>query len=212
MSIATPPYSQTIALPSLGTLTKLFAGGLAGLAVWEFWGRIIAPLVIGGPLEPQGLVMALSGSLLGIGLSKTVATGIHFAIGIAAYPIAYWIISRLLPRWGAIFDVGVWAIFTAYLVSILLAGKATGTILLLWVMVTFVSASRFFNPSATAKDAISWGNFAWFNALGIMAPIAGMPFLLIGAADKLSLMSWAGHVVYGAIAVIVFEWLNRGKR
>lgn len=211
MSAATPGFSHAPALPSTATLGKLFTGGLAGLVLWEIWGRLIAPLVIGGPLEPQGLVMALSSSLLGIGLSKTVATAIHFAIGIAAYPIAYWIVSRLLPRWGAILDIGVWVIFSAYIVTVLMAGKASGAIMLLWALVTLFAASRFFNPSALAANAISWGNFAWFNALGIMAPIAGMPFLLIGAADKLSLMSWAGHVIYGAAAVMVFEIWNRKK-
>ena len=211
MSIASPANSATITVPSTLTAGKLFAGGLAGLAAWEFWGRIMAPAVIGGPLEPQGLVMALSGSLLGIGLSKGIATIIHFAIGIAAYPVAYWVVSRLLPRWGAIFDIGVWGLFSAYLASVLMAGTASGAIVLLWALVTIVSISRMFNRSARVADAISWGNFAWFTALGIMAPIAGMPFLLIGAADKLSAMSWGGHVVYGIVAVLVFETLARRK-
>ena len=105
MSAATPNLTrENTFLPSMATLGHLFAGGLAGLLLWEVWGRLIAPLVIGGPLEPQGLVIALSGSLLGLTLSKGVATAIHFAIGISAYPIAYWAVSRLIPRWGAVLD------------------------------------------------------------------------------------------------------------
>lgn len=57
MSAATPSFSHAPAPPSTATLGKLFAGGLAGLVLWEIWGRLIAPLVIGGPLEPQGLVL-----------------------------------------------------------------------------------------------------------------------------------------------------------
>lgn len=199
------PDDRASLVPSPVTVSYLLAGGLAGLLAWEIWGRLIAPLVIGGPLEPQGLVTALSSTLLGVGLSKGVATAIHFAIGIAAYPAAYWVVSRIIPRWGMVFDIGVWLAFSMYFAWLLMSGTASGTAALLWFFVTFLAASRMFNPSSLLRGALSWGSFAWFNALGIMAPIAGMPFLLLGAADKLSLMSWAGHVVYGVVAVLVFE-------
>lgn len=205
------PGGRAHFVPSAATVSMLLAGGLAGLLAWEVWGRLIAPLVIGGPLEPQGLVIALSSSLLGISLSKGVATAIHFAIGIAAYPAAYWLVSRLIPRWGALFDIAVWLAFSLYFAWALMSGTASGTAALLWLFVTVLAASRMVNPYATLRDALSWGNFAWFNALGLMAPLAGMPFLLLGAADKLSLMSWAGHVVYGLVAVLVFETMLRRR-
>lgn len=199
------------AFPAPATLAGLFAGGLAGLLAWEIWARLLAPLVIGGPLEPHGLVIALGNAVFGIGLSKGMAMAIHFAVGIAGYPLAYWIVSRMLPRWGALFDGGVWLVFSGYVGWLAMAGKVSGPILLLWALVTILSASRLLNRSALLADAISWGNFTWFNALGIMAPLAGMPFLLIGAADKLSLMSWAGHVIYGAVAVVSYELWMRFK-
>ena len=202
---------RTPGVPAPAIAAKLFAGGLAGLLAWEFWARLIAPAVIGGPLEPHGLVIALGASLFGIALPKGLAMTIHGAIGIFGYPLAYWIVSRMLPRWGAILDVGVWLIFSAYIAWLAMAGQVSGAALLLWALVTVLVASRLVNRSAIAADAISWGNFAWFNALGVMAPIAGMPFLLIGAADKLSLMSWAGHVIYGAVAVGLFELWRQSK-
>lgn len=198
-------------VPAAGTAAKLFAGGLAGLALWEIWGRVIAPMVMGGPLEPQGLVMALAGSLFGLTLPGAAATAVHIAIGVIGYPIAYWVVSRGFRRWAPVFDAAIWLGFTLFMVSLVAAGKASGTAFALWSLVTVLSATRLVNRNEVLANALSWGNFTWFNALGIMAPIAGMPFLLIGAADLLSLMSWAGHVIYGATAVLVFELWTRNK-
>jgi len=57
-------------------------------------------------------------------------------------------------------------------------------------------------------DALSWGSFTWFNALGVMAPLAGLPFLLLDGALLLSFMSWVGHMLFGCVAVVVFERLE----
>lgn len=197
------------AIPAAGTAVKLFAGGLAGLALWEIWGRLVAPMVMGGPLEPQGLVMALAGKLFGLSLPGGIATAVHVAIGVIGYPLAYWIVSRGFRRWAPVFDAGIWIAFILFMVTLVAAGKASGTAITLWSLVTVLSATRLFNRNEALANALSWGNFTWFNALGIMAPIAGMPFLLVGAADLLSLMSWAGHVIYGATAVLVFELWSR---
>jgi hypothetical protein len=93
-----------------------------------------------------------------------------------------------------------------------LTGKVTPFIAVLWVLVTALSATRFVNAHTLSADALSWGSFTWFNALGIMAPFAGQPFLLLTDYAPLSFMSWAGHVIYGAIAVLVFERLQRGSK
>ncbi len=198
-------------VPQVRQLLKLFAGGLIGLLVWEIWARYLTPPVAGFPLEPPELVRALIKHQTGVDISLTLATILHYAVGVAGYPIAYWIVSRGLRRWGAILDIGVWAIFTAYVGYMALAGTITAFIAVFWIGVTLLSATRYINRNALAADALSWGSFTWFNALGLMAPLAGQPFLLLTDFAPLSFMSWAGHVIYGAIAVLVFElWRSRG--
>ena len=197
------------AIPSGQTILRLLAGGLIGTLVWEVWARYLTPPVAGFPLEPPELVRLLIENQTGIAISLTAATILHWIVGIAGYPIAYWIISRGLRGWDFILDAAVWVIFTAYVAWGLLAGKATPFWGVFWIAVTLLTASRFINPNKIWRDAVSWGSFTWFNALGIMAPLAGQPFLLLSDFAPLSFMSWAGHVVFGGLAVLVFEYWNR---
>ena len=202
-AISIPP------IPDVPTLMRLFAGGLIGFLVWEVWAKYATPPVAGFPLEPPELVRALAEHQAGIKLSTPVATGLHWLIGIVGYPIAYWIISRGLRQWGAILDIGVWVIFSGYVAWMATTGKLTTFIGIFWILVTLLSATRVINRNAVSADALSWGSFTWFNALGIFAPLAGQPFLLLTDYASLSFMSWAGHVIYGASAVLVFEYLSR---
>ncbi|TCR60608.1 hypothetical protein [Bosea sp. BK604] len=50
-----------------------------------------------------------------------------------------------------------------------------------------------------------WGVCTYFIALGFFAPLAGLPFLLIGDNTVLSLMSLIGHAIYGRLLALVFE-------
>lgn len=204
---ARAPLISMPSIPDVQTLLRLFAGGLVGLLVWELWARYATPPVAGFPLEPPELVRSLIEHQTGITISLTLATILHYAVGVVGYPIAYWIVSRGLRSWGLILDVAVWLIFSAYVLWMAMSGKATGFIAFFWVLVTFLSATRFFNRNAVTADALSWGSFTWFNALGIFAPLAAQPFLLLTEFAPLSFMSWAGHVIYGAVAVLVFEKL-----
>ena len=204
-SIAVPP------IPDVRTLGRLALGGVAGLVVWEFWARVITVWVVGGPLEPPALIISLVQHWTGYELNYEVARALHYLVGVVGYPVAYWIVSRGLRNWAPIFDIGVWAIFTAYLVYAFAKGFGTPFMGAFWVLVTALSATRFFNPDSLIADSLSWGSFTWFNALGIMAPLAGLPFLLLDGGDWLSFMSWAGHVIYGAIAVYVFAKLAGTK-
>ncbi len=45
-----------------------------------------------------------------------------------------------------------------------------------------------------------------------MAPIGGLSFYLLGEGGELSYMSFVGHVIYGAIAVWLFERLEGNAR
>lgn len=201
--IAVPP------IPDMKTLGRLFLGGLAGLVVWEFWARVITVWVVGGPLEPPGLIISLVVTWTGYELNYEVARMLHYVVGIVGYPVAYWVISRGLRRWAPILDIAVWALFSAYLVFAVVKGFATTFMGSFWLFVTLLSLTRLINPNKLIADSLSWGSFTWFNALGIMAPLAGLPFLLLDGGDLLSFMSWAGHVIYGALAVYVYGRLSK---
>ena len=57
-----------------------------------------------------------------------------------------------------------------------------------------------------------WGTFTTFIALGIFAPLAGLPFMLLAWGGQLTVMSTIGHALYGAMAAHVTEMiLDRGR-
>lgn len=130
---------------------------------------------------------------------------IHYIVGIVGYPVAYYVISRSVKRWAVILDGGVWLAFTLYAVMLLVSGGLTSGIALLWLVVTAVTATRFVNPNKLVADCLSWGSFTWFNALGLMTPLAGLPFLLLDWGGGLSSMSYVGHVIFGFVAALNFE-------
>jgi len=53
-----------------------------------------------------------------------------------------------------------------------------------------------------------WGVVTYFIALGFFAPLAGLPFLLIGDNETLSIMSLIGHAGYGYVLSVVFGALE----
>jgi hypothetical protein len=201
--------SQGFSIPSAATLGRLFLGGFAGLMIWEIWARLITPLFLDGPLEPAGLVISLVKTWTGYDLPRFPAEVAHYVIGIIGYPTVYFLLSRLVKRWALLLDIGVWAIFTAYLAYSLATGPFDSWKLTFWVIVTGVTATRAVNPNSLIADCVSWGSFTWFNALGIMAPLAGLPFLLMEWGGGLSFMSYVGHIIYGFVAAYVFESLER---
>ena len=60
-------------------------------------------------------------------------------------------------------------------------------------------------------DGWIWGVITYFIALGFFAPLAGLPFLLIGENNHLSLMSLIGHAMYGYVLAVVFQALEAQK-
>lgn len=199
------PFSISPAL-----VARLFVAGFIGLMAWEVWARLLTPLVLDGPLEPAGLVISLSKAFLGWEPARLLAEAAHYVIGIVGYPVAYYIISRFLPRWPLVLDLLVWIAFTIFVVAKIAGGGFTTLMGGFWLVVTIATATRFINPDKLVADCLSWGSFTWFNALGIMAPLAGLPFLLMDWGGGLSFMSYVGHVIYGFIAAYVFErWQGR---
>lgn len=196
------------AIPSTAQRGRLFIGGYIALMAWEIWARTITDWVVGGPLEPPALVVSLVQNWTGYELRFSVATFIHYAAGIFGYPLAYYVISRSLKNWSLILDLGVFAVFTAFLGYRFTRNGFEPGNAVFWLLVGALALSRFVNPSRIWRESLSWGSFTWFNALGIMAPLAGLPFLLLDGAPLLSFMSWVGHILFGAIAAFVFETLE----
>ncbi|MGF1622625.1 MAG: hypothetical protein ACFCUR_18680 [Rhodomicrobiaceae bacterium] len=100
--------------------------GVASVIVWELWARAITPQLIGGPLEPAGLVQAV----FGLG-DRALAEAIHFVTGLIAYPLGYIFIARpvaktifpFLPWWMVALGYGaaLW-VFALYIMAHLIAG------------------------------------------------------------------------------------------
>lgn len=193
------------AIPSRRAIAWLLIGGFLGLMAWEIWARFITPLILGGPLEPAELVISLVRRWTGYELARFPAEVAHYTIGIVGYPVLYYIVSRSLKNWALVLDIGVWALFTLYIAGVAFTGGLMGGLVLFWLFVTALTATRFINPNSLLADCLSWGSFTWFNALGIMAPLAGLPFLLLEWGGGLSFMSYAGHIIFGFVASLVFE-------
>jgi hypothetical protein len=208
MTFATSLPTRGLHGPIAITLGRLALGGFAGLMIWEAWARLLTPLFLGGPLEPAGLVISLVRTWTGYELPRFPAEVMHYVIGIVGYPLTYFVVSRTLKRWGLVLDLSVWAFFTGFVAVRLVGGSLTLWDFSFWIIVSLMTATRAINPNALLANCISWGSFTWFNALGIMAPLAGLPFLLMDWGGGLSFMSYVGHVIYGFVAALVFEGIT----
>jgi hypothetical protein len=65
---------------------------------------------------------------------------------------------------------------------------------------------RSFGPIA---DGVIWGVLTTILALGVFAPLAGLPFLLLAQGAGPLTFSLLGHIAYAVAAVVVFERLER---
>ncbi len=133
---------------------RLVLAAAAAMAGWEIFAKGIAPLIMGGPLSPNGLIVSLIKSQIGIKPPGYVATVLHWATGLAAYPVGFLVLATVLPRIG-------------FLGQGMIVGIGT-----------------------------------WFLALGVFAPLAGLPFMLnFGTITWVSL--W-GHLAYGVTLAGLF--------
>ncbi len=197
--------SRRFEIPSVRTIANLMLGGLIGLAIWEVWARVLTKAVLGYPLEPAGLIDAIANHQLGLMVPYLLREALHYAVGIIGYPIVYYVISRYLKNWSLTLDAIVFATFSAGVLYYFAKGMGTTGHLIFWVIVTGFIATRFINGNIRLRDSIAWGTFTWLNALGLMAPLGGLSFYLLGEGGQLSFMSFAGHVIYGAVAAWIFE-------
>ncbi|PLU03261.1 hypothetical protein BMJ34_01665 [Sinorhizobium medicae] len=120
-------------------LVTIVVAGLAADFAWEFWARVITPMLVGGPLEPAALIQSVFGFQ-----NRFLAEVIHAVVGVVFYPIGYLFIARplqrlVLPGLPLIltalgFGTGLW-IFALYIMAHLIAGLPAflGFIPLTWV-------------------------------------------------------------------------------
>jgi hypothetical protein len=196
---------RRLEIPKLSTLINLMIGGLIGLIVWEVWARVLTKAVLGYPLEPAGLIDAIAQHQLGLSVDYLLREALHYAVGIIGYPVFYYLVSRLLKNWSLTLDAIVFVTFSAGVAYYAAKGMGTAWHLIFWLIVSAFIATRFINKNIRLRDSLAWGTFTWLNALGIMAPLGGLSFYLLGEGGQLSFMSFVGHVIYGAIAAYVFE-------
>lgn len=210
---ASTPGQIIASLLNPAVLTKLFAGGAAGLFIWEIWARFVTNAILGYPLEPAGLIDAILQHNIGATVPHLAREAMHYAVGIIGYPLVYFVISRSFPqRFGLILDTITLAYFSLAVYLHYRAGTAQPLFFIFWTVVLMLVLSRFINKDRLIADALSWGNFTWVNALALMAPLGGLSVFLLGEGGDLSYMSFYGHVIYGAIAVYVFEtWSDRSS-
>jgi hypothetical protein len=71
----------------------------------------------------------------------------------------------------------------------------------------YFALTRFVAPLRMPLSGWVWGVITYFIALGVLAPLAGFPFLL-SDVPLLSFMSLVGHAIYGWLAAWVFERLE----
>lgn len=193
------------------TALHLCAGGLAGLLIWEVWARVLTKAVLGYPLEPAGLIDAIAQHRFGLSVPYLLREALHYGVGIVGYPVAYFVISRFVPRWPVVLDVLVFVTFSIGIAGLIAGGTFKPIHFIFWTAAVGLIATRLINRDPLIADAITWGNFTWLNALGLMAPIGGLSFYLLGEGGELSYMSFVGHVIYGAVAVWLFERLEAGS-
>ena len=132
--------SLTVSLRAVSprALIALFAGGLLGLVVWEVFARVITPLVLGGPLEPAGLIISLFRNLIDINPGRPAAEVIHYLTGIFFYPIGYYILSRI-ASFGAVVDGLAWGVITWVLALGVFASLAGFPFMLNFIPLTWMS-------------------------------------------------------------------------
>jgi hypothetical protein len=69
--------------------------------------------------------------------------------------------------------------------------------------------TRYIRSFGLVADGVIWGVLTFILALGILAPLAGFPFLLHTQGPWLAIMSLVGHIAYALLAAYVFERFER---
>jgi len=119
------PAAERPAPRALRVLGEALLIGLAGLAAWEIFARIAAPVWLGFALDPRTLIDAA------LGIAGPGAVVVHLCTGLLLFPLAFLLVARplarllapVLPWWGVagVFGLILW-VFSGYVVASLMGG------------------------------------------------------------------------------------------
>jgi hypothetical protein len=108
------------------TVVLILLAGVIGEIVLELVAWVIAPVILGRPMQPALLVAGLARSHFGLGLSMPAAFMLHLVAGVAVFPIGYLLFRaaaglRFPVTAGIVWGVVLWLIAQAILAP--LAGR-----------------------------------------------------------------------------------------
>lgn len=132
----------------------LLTAGIAGELVLEFLAWVIAPPLLGRPMEPALLVQALSESLLRLDVEKTTAFVVHLIAGAIVFPAGYVLFRKL-------FRINGW----------LLTG-------ILWGAVLWLFAQAVLAPLAGRPFMLGFIPYTWASLVAHAAYAATVAFVL----------------------------------
>lgn len=115
---------RPVGLIDLAPELRGLAAGLAGLLAWECVARVVAPIVIGGPLDPDPLIAAA----LGVD-NQVLIELLHVSYAMAVMPVSYLLlvqpVARLIlrrPPWpltGVLLGLAAWLVAMTVIASYL---------------------------------------------------------------------------------------------
>ncbi len=121
------------------TLRNIIIAGIFGEIVLEFIAWVIAPPLLGVPMRPHLLILALVQAHAGVAIPTTIAVGIHLALGLFVMPSGY-VLGRNILR----------------LRSWLWVSIAWGVVL--WLVAQAILAPLTGRPMFLAFSAYSWAS------------------------------------------------------
>ncbi|MEO1198162.1 MAG: hypothetical protein AAFX39_02840 [Pseudomonadota bacterium] len=212
MTQAAPTVRIRTALPSPVTVAKIVGAGAVGLVAWEVFAGHITPLVLGGPLQPTGLIRGLFANFVGVPISSTTASVLHYATALLFYPLGYVLMTQIAERAVPALRHLVWLAMLGF-VAIMSVDFATMTVaqplgaFLGLSLIGFAWIADRTSISRSFGNGLMLGFGTWILALGVFVSLAGMPFMLNWGG--LTWMSLIGHSLYGLAVAFVFDRLAR---
>lgn len=137
---------ESVKLSDIAPEIRGLVAGIAGLAAWEFVGRLIAPWLIGQTLDPSGLIQ------LALGITNaTLAVILHLTTALVVMPAGYMLV--IMPITNRVLGDRGW----------LIAGVAYGVVL--WLVAMVVVAHWL----AGLPLFLDWAAITWMSLVGHIA-------------------------------------------
>jgi hypothetical protein len=119
--------SNTAVGPSIvnaRTIVLIVLAGAIGELALEFIAWVLAPLLLGGPMQPAILVADLATSLFGFSLSMPAAFSLHLVAGVIVFPLGYLLFRAATGLTSPAIAGIVWGVVLWFLAQAILAPLA----------------------------------------------------------------------------------------